>query len=264
LREHTENLKNFLTNSTIRYEAKGVDKIDVNNHVNLVMTSNVRRSLAISKRDRRYCLFECDDVYLGNKKFFDDLTVKLEMPETARAVFQLMMAEDISALGNNLQIGRPKTAYYREMQNSSIPSICQFLSHAVNDPIYQTPMSSTDLYKHYTEFHTTNQLQRSELLCIRDFAQDAVRYNGVMKKRSNGRSVYAFDLPALKASLIKEGHFDPDADDEGLPEVPQTAATEATEAAAEEATEAAAEEAPAKKTLHPFFTAPRAASKAAA
>jgi hypothetical protein len=212
---YTEDIKNFLTNKTANYESKGVNRIVLNNYTNLVLTSNNRRTLTISKKDRRWCLFECNNMYLGNKVYWDRMTDHLERPDVARAIYQLLMATDLSGYGNHLQSGRPKTAYYREVQNSCLPSICQFLSHAVNEPgKYLAPITATELYKQYSEFHYENHMKRADLLCMRDFAQDIIKYNGVMKRRSNGHSKYSIDVVLLKASLVMNGNFDADVDDE--------------------------------------------------
>jgi hypothetical protein len=90
-----------------------------------------------------------------------------------------------------------------------------FLSHAVNEPgRYMAPITATKLYKQNSEFHYKDHMKRADLLCMRDFAQGIIKYNGVMKRRSNCHSKYSIDMVLLKASLVMNGNFDADVEDE--------------------------------------------------
>ncbi len=90
-------LKFMITSGVTRKELKGIDVTQTPNYSNLVITCNDRRILRMEHRQRRYALFECDDRYVGNTAYFNDLRAHLEKPSVARSMYArfhvLLLAE---------------------------------------------------------------------------------------------------------------------------------------------------------------------------
>ena len=101
----------------------------------------------------------------GNAPYFQALARHLERSEVARAVFQFLMARDLSRYPYHFQSSRPKTAYYRAAQLASIPVLMRFLSAiANNNNTESTTASAADscaierlgshpFYAKYTQFY---------------------------------------------------------------------------------------------------------------
>ncbi len=68
----SNDLKTFITNSTIDIEFKGKDKIEVPNILNVILMSN-NNALRIDVDDRRTVMPDISNKYKGNHEYFDDL-----------------------------------------------------------------------------------------------------------------------------------------------------------------------------------------------
>lgn len=88
---HSDSLKNIITNSTLRHEKKGKDIIIVDNLANLIFTSNNENALAVPSDDRRFVLFRCSSIYKGDKAYFDGLGGFLDSPMIDRLFYQFLM-----------------------------------------------------------------------------------------------------------------------------------------------------------------------------
>jgi hypothetical protein len=209
LHDSSERLKDFITNSTIDYEKKNVDRITVDNLTNLVFTTNNPHSVKVSMKDRRYSFFHCSSLRLGDAAYFQSLGDHLARPEVARAFFQHLKARDLSQYRNCFQASRPITEYYREMQLMGIPVTHRFLSGLINDG-RSGPWRARELYKAYQDFHKSGGYSRdaaSETL----FGREVSIIPGVHKIKTNGIVHYRMDAKAAKAHLQGIGGYDQDA-----------------------------------------------------
>jgi len=120
-----EKMKNLCTASTIQVETKGVNKITLDNHINLRLTSNNENPISIPHDDRRYVVFEGKSIYLQNVEYMDALVKACTCDKVARAYYQYLL-RPIKV--QNFQRERPKTEYYYEVVSRNLPPIDRFLS----------------------------------------------------------------------------------------------------------------------------------------
>jgi hypothetical protein len=154
LHDHSDQLKDLITNPTLNLEKKGKDTIVVDNLVNLILTSNNANALTVSPDDRRFALFHCSSIHKGDAAYFSELGAHLKRPEVARAFYQHLLTRDLSAYPNSFQHSRPITEYYKEAQHNSIPVISRFFSALVNSSYTELEIAGRVMYQQYVHFHT--------------------------------------------------------------------------------------------------------------
>ena len=225
LHGHSDALKNLITNNTLQLEKKGRDIITVRNYCNLLFTSNHEAALYVPTDDRRFTLFRATPRYRGNLDYLRALSAHLDRPEVARAVYQFLMARDLSPYGYDMQASRPITQYYREAQAISIPVTSRFLSAYVNAHAaiigvaedaggdaasqQQQELSAVKFYQHYVAFHHAGN--HRTLLTDTAFGRVVHRVDGVLKIRGRRGHAYALDLERIRQHLVATKEFDEDA-----------------------------------------------------
>lgn len=210
LHDHSDQIKDFITNPTLNYEKKGKDTIVLANVANLVLTSNNANSLTVSPDDRRFALFQCSSVHKGDTDYFNKLGAHLERPEVARAYYQYLKSMDLSAYPTSFQHARPVTEYYKESQHTSIPTISRFFSALVNTDFPETKVPARDLYRKYVEFHTHGNYKY--LMTETAFGRETMRVTGITKKRTKSGHFYLLEHPAIKKHLVDMNEYDSDAE----------------------------------------------------
>ena len=137
-----EKMKNLATASTIQVETKGVNKITLDNHINLRLTSNHENPITIPHDDRRYVVFEAKDTYLHDTEYRDRLVEACTSDRVARAYYQYLLRP---MKVTHFQGERPKTDYYKEVVKRNLPPIDRFLSFIVlNDIRWKYQSVNTD------------------------------------------------------------------------------------------------------------------------
>ena len=179
--------------------------------------------------DRRFTLFRATPRYRGNLDYLRALSAHLDRPEVARAVYQFLMARDLSPYGYDMQASRPITQYYREAQAISIPVTSRFLSAYVNHNGHaaivgvaedagdgaaaaqqqQQELSAVKFYQHYVAFHHAGN--HRTLLTDTAFGRVVHRVDGVLKIRGRRGHAYALDLERIRQHLVATKEFDEDA-----------------------------------------------------
>ena len=89
------------------YAKKCKGRINVPNLVNFVITTNNDNVFAIRPDEPRFALFHCSDKYRTDKAYKGKLGEHLKRPEVARALYQHLMARDLSAYPFSFQDSRP-------------------------------------------------------------------------------------------------------------------------------------------------------------
>lgn len=212
LKDKKDGLKDLITSDKVRYEQKGKDCIVVQNLANMIFTSNNESTLSIAPDDRRFVLFKCSTVYMGNAAYFLKLANHLSRPEVARGFFQFLKARDLSRYPYHFQSSRPKTAYYRAAQLASIPVLMRFLSAVINNASEATErLGAHPLYNKYTQFYNAGNYKFKYILSLKTFAGSLEPITGITKRRSGRGIVYQFDCAVVKAYLIDNNEYDADA-----------------------------------------------------
>jgi hypothetical protein len=224
LKDKKDALKDLITSDKVRYEQKGKDCIVVQNLSNLVFTSNNESTLSIAADDRRFVLFKCSSVYMGNAPYFQSLANHLERPEVARALFQFLMARDLSRYPYHFQSLRPKTAYYKAAQLASIPVLMRFLSGVANtaaaavaggdaagSDVMIEKAGASVFYERYTRFYNAGNYKFKYILSLKAFAGAVEPIAAITKRRAGRGIVYHIDRAALKLLLQDGNEYDEDA-----------------------------------------------------
>ena len=209
LKDKKDSLKDLITSDKVRYEQKGKDAIVVQNLSNLIFTSNNENALSIAPDDRRFVLFKCSSVYTGNTAYFQNLATHLARPEVPRAMYQFLMARDLSRYPFTFQASRPKTAYYKAAQMASIPVLMRFLSAIADDAASEHKMSP--LYAKYTAFYNAGNYKFKYILTLKAFASAIEAVPGIAKRRIGRGVLYNIDAPTLRQHLQENNEYDEDA-----------------------------------------------------
>ena len=103
-------LKNLITEPTRRMEAKNIDAIYVDNHLNLIISSNNKWVVPGSVRERRFLVLDMSEEYMQDKKYFGELVKQMRS-----GGFEAMM-HDLMHLDYTLEELReiPRTSGTRE------------------------------------------------------------------------------------------------------------------------------------------------------
>jgi hypothetical protein len=155
----------------------------------------------------------------GNAAYFQALAAHLDRPEVARAVFQFLMARDLSRYPYHFQSSRPKTAYYRAAQLSSIPVLMRFLSAIANNNAASESAAAAHIeklgahpfYAKYTQFYNAGNYKFKYILTFKAFAGALDDIGAIMKKRAGRGVVYHIDCTALRLELQDANEYDEDA-----------------------------------------------------
>ena len=131
LRECIDRLKDFITEDSISIEKKGKEPIILDNFCNFIGDTNNWNILNISPTDRRFVWLECNNEYVGNKEYFDELADACKNDEVLSAFFHYLINE-VSNEDIDFQKTRPITAVYKKLQRINLPNPIKFLIY-LND-----------------------------------------------------------------------------------------------------------------------------------
>jgi len=209
LHDKHDKLKNLITSTHVTYETKGIDKLLVQNLVNVFLTTNNENALTVTNKERRLVMFRCSSVYVDNASYFKKLGAHLNRPDVARAFFQFLMARDLSKYdGGSFQTFRPRTDYLKESQLAGIPIISRFTSAYVNSG-EDDKQPAGQFYATFCHFHSMGNFKHN--LTISAFARELTRIPGVAKHRTNSGMTYIMDKDVIKKHLIATNRYDEDA-----------------------------------------------------
>ena len=127
-----DRLKDLITSSDTTSENKNKDRIIVENYINIIMTTNNTNPLNISIDDRRIVWFECNNEFIGNEKYFNDLAEILEDDKNISAFYHYLKNE-VKITISNFQKNRPITSGYLRTQQLNLPSYVKWCKDLVKD-----------------------------------------------------------------------------------------------------------------------------------
>jgi hypothetical protein len=161
LAANNDDLKRLITNGRMRIEAKGRDAVLGRSYCRLFMTTNNRDALKIEESDRRFAVFRSSSEHKNNLDYFTSLAEHMNKPEVVRGFYDFLMARDLT---NYDHTKRPKTALYKEMKESSMDSVLQWISDAEDS--FQSPdgkplqQKTTDWLQFYNAWAASNNNER--------------------------------------------------------------------------------------------------------
>ena len=214
IRNFEDDLKNKVTAKELRYEKKNQDTITVANLTNFVVTTNNAITLRVSHDDRRLVLFRCSDAKRCDALYFNNLCDSLATEGAARALFQFLMARDLTRYTNDMcfQKYRPITEFYRESRADSLRPEQLFFSALAN--YYDAPVKIhvSRLYDSYKAF-ALEIVDAKQVLHCTTFGRHVSKMVGalVMCHRIGGYKIYMLHPTVLRDLLLQNNMYDPEA-----------------------------------------------------
>lgn len=128
-------------------DEKGVDRIFVRNCARHRWFSNRMMPIVIEETDRRWVVFQADGT-IPDPDYFTELVNWAEDDRNARAFFEFLKTRDISDW--NASRDRPRTEYYSELQQMSLPIMDQWLIYMLEEQTLPVnPTLASDLLVRY-------------------------------------------------------------------------------------------------------------------
>jgi len=209
LHDHSDQLKDMITNKTVNWEEKNGKIATVANLCNFLFTTNNENSLQIASDDRRFALFRCSSQLKGNTAYFKDLARHLETPGINAWFYKLMMDRDLSKYPYDFQASRPLTAFYKEARKSSIALVNLFVSALINSDASFKKKSSAELFSSFKEWCTFENCKHTVSSVA--FGRDLNKIKGIYSSKSHGCMHYTFDFDCIKKALEEQNEYDEDA-----------------------------------------------------
>jgi hypothetical protein len=189
-----DKIKVFITDPYITIEPKGVNSYQIENISNLILSSNHQDSIIVEKGDRRYSIFEVNDKYKGNKKYFNNLADLCFNQEVADAFYTYLL--NYECLENLQPI---ETELRTQAIELSKPNPLKFIDYLKENPIMegfpeeqpQKLIKSLELYKKYREWCVESG--ERNIVSARKFTLTIQKT--LIKKRMSSGSFY--ELPEL-------------------------------------------------------------------
>ena len=146
-------IKNFITDPQIRYEAKNVNYIMINNYAMLWFFTNNRNPVNVEHTDRRFVIFDCSNKTLEQKKdgYFKNLVTDMKDEIVQKTFYEYLIKIDIDE-DFDFEDNRPKTKAYHEMKEMSIPPIIRFFKWKLENQFIKEYEYSNELFDQYKNF----------------------------------------------------------------------------------------------------------------
>jgi len=203
-----QKLKYLVTSTKTRNERKGIDVTNTPNHCNLIITTNDARVIRMEHRQRRYALFECDDLYVGDTAYFDALRDHMEKPTVARSMYQYLMG--IQNIETNFQSTRPITAFFKEVMAESIPAIGAYLSARINGGLRDGDIiNSTEVKAYIGRLRADDSTIEDK--GIKTLSTEIGKYKGLRAVMTNGAAFRVTTVEELRTGLQRSEEFNPTA-----------------------------------------------------
>jgi hypothetical protein len=207
LRECIDRLKDFITEETISIEKKGKDPIILDNYCNFIGDTNNWNILDILPTDRRFVWLECNNEFVGNKEYFDELADECKNEE-ALSSFYYYLNEVVSDEDVNFQKTRPITAIHKKLQRVNLSNPIKFLIHLNDTEIiykkyqgkYFMVINLGFLYEQYKTFCATNKYEAFQLDQFESKITENID-NGIKKGLFHKTKVFRFYKEEFEAFI---------------------------------------------------------------
>ena len=146
-------IKNFITDPQVRYEAKNVNYIMINNYAMLWFFTNNRNPVNVEHTDRRFVIFDCSNKTLEQKKdgYFKNLVTDMKDEIVQKTFYEYLININIDE-DFDFEDNRPKTKAYHEMKEMSIPPIIRFFKWKLENKFIEQYEYSNNLFNQYKQF----------------------------------------------------------------------------------------------------------------
>lgn len=87
--------KFMITSNTIDIEEKKKDVITINNRLTFAICTNDERPYVLGNHNRREAIFECNDIYVGNRNHFSNIISSISTQDVGDAFYTYLRMIDI-------------------------------------------------------------------------------------------------------------------------------------------------------------------------
>lgn len=179
-------LKNFVTQTFIRLERKGIDPVMVQCMANLMLTSNHEEFLKIEDSDRRFMLVQINRQDLS-KEDFNEFYKFIKTEEGRKTAFNYFKRYNMTI--DVVNTPPPLSAYKKTITYQNLPAYKQFIFNDYNNMIGEK-LTANKLYEKCIEYAKSHHLTTDFTItkCGAFFTN-----LGINKIRSSKGQVYSFD-----------------------------------------------------------------------
>jgi len=188
----------------IRHD-KGLKKIEnIRNCMRIIIFTNNKIPLKVSKTDRRFGIFECSDK-IPSSEYFTNLYKCMKDKSKLLKFIDQLKKRDVPDIFTSKDI--PCTEYKEELSSVSIPLIARYLQFDLEfkDNV-ELQITGTDFYKNFKR-HIT-KYERDIDFTMTKFGRDIKEYNGIEKKRSRNGVFYIIKVKEVIDYLKEKNYFD--------------------------------------------------------
>lgn len=209
-------LNAVITRTVMKVEYKGINKIpDSHDYNNFFFASNEDLPLYIDKDDRRFFILDCDNRFIGNRVYFNDLHNKMN-DETGKHFYTYLVNRNISTFDPDV---RPSTEIKNQMVEDSLPLYLKYFINYARENVEQ-PEYSMSCADSYTSFHNwciDNGIKHIPSQLV--FGRDVNKIMDAKCKRIDGKVIKyrEISMGELKNKLIEMTRCDLQIDQEITP-----------------------------------------------
>jgi len=128
--KHADRLKSLITDEEgLNLREPYVPPYSVRNIAGHIICTNNSVPVVVTEDDRRIILYRTNATYRNNQAFFTEFMKWAQQPENQRALYDELMARDISGL--DWVEDRPKNEAYLEVRNMCLPHIVKWLEYFI-------------------------------------------------------------------------------------------------------------------------------------
>lgn len=200
-----DKLKKVITGPYQVRHDKCLKKIEnIRNCNRIIIFTNNKIPLKVSKTDRRFGIFECSDKIPSSEYFCNFYKCMKDKSKLLKFIDELKK-RDVPDIFRIKDI--PCTEYKEELSSVSIPLIAKYLQFYLECRVDgEIKITSTDFYTNFKR-HIT-KYERDMDFTITKFGRDIKEYDGIVKKRGRNGVFYIIKIKEVINYLKEKNYFD--------------------------------------------------------
>jgi hypothetical protein len=203
-------LKSFTTQTKLIVNPKGIRPYQVNNYCIYIFTTNNETPLKIELGDRRYFATRTKQSHRNDKTYYSKMDKYTDDIEVLSAWYDYLMSLNVEKV--DFTATRPKTKYYNQLVESSLPHPVKYVEYLVSD--FAKTNDIKKLYKVSSELMFEGYKTWKEKTNIKDeqtlysLAKSIKRVEGIETKHKRDGNYYFIDCEKVIKYFKKNNLFD--------------------------------------------------------
>lgn len=233
---NTDLFKTRITDDTREVELKNKDTMQINNYCSYILNTNNLNSVNAGDKDRRFCVLDCNNDKIHDKKYFKNYANEINGNKDAiRCIYQYLKTFNIDEVvpDHIFSDARPRTQLYEELILCNRDKEWEYLEYFIKNN-YETykekeiiKISLKDIWDSYKYFCTKNNYDISKLGYNRFgfiFSRNIIKTlnktigyeNTIVKNKSHGIINFHINIIKLYNYLKKQSNIIEDDNDDEL------------------------------------------------